>query len=136
MDELIADQIEWLLANNSNTNRLGRQLVMLVGFLADGSLPDEIERHTASLSRLIVHQDIFEALVGALNMLSRQAPLARSDKAAADSVQSAEPARLLDQIEAARRDIAACDPVNYAQLIAWIVAQAKARKILKARGRR
>ena len=136
LDELIADQIEWLLANYSNTNRLGRQLVMLVGFLAEGSLPEYIDRQTASLSRLVVLQDMFDALIAALNAMSRQVPFAKPDKALAEGVSCTEPARLLDQIEATRRDLAACDQVNYAQLIAWVVAQAKARKILKAHGRR
>lgn len=136
MDELIKEQLEWLLSSNGMTNRLGRQLVTLVGFLAEGALPEDVERQVGMLSRLLVLQDLFDALVGALNNFSHQSSYIRSDKGQGESALATEMARLLDHIEAARRDIAASEPVNYASLIAWVVAQARARKILKGHGRR
>jgi len=136
MDNLIADQIEWLLANNSNTNRLGRQLLLLVGFLADGNLPDDIARQTDSLSRLVVLQDLFDALISALNAASRKAPFGRPDQQLIEGFYSPEAARLIDQIESAQKNISESEPVNYSGLIAWTVTQAKAHKIFRVHGRK
>lgn len=136
MDELISDQIEWLLGNYGTSNRLGRQLVTLVGFLGGGDVPENISRQSAALSKLIVYQDLFDSLIQALNMMSKQPVSPRPDAKTGETVASQEPIRLLEQIEAVRRDIAACDNVNYSELISWIIGQAKEQKIVRSKARR
>lgn len=136
MDELISDQIEWLLGNYGASNRLGRQLVTLIGFLGSASVPENITRQSAALSKLIVQQDIFDSLIQALNTMSKQPISLRSDVKVGEQVAGQEPTRLLEQIESVRREIAACETVNYSELISWIVVQAKEQKIVRAKTRR
>lgn len=135
MNDLLADQIEWLLTNTSNSNRLGKQLITLVGFLADETLPEHISQQVAALSRLVVRQDMFDALVNSLNGLSRGGLLARPDKSVSENG-SSDFAHLVAQIEAARLDVSAIESVNYSELIAWVIFRGRQLKILKAHGGR
>ena len=136
MDELIADQIEWLLSNYGTSNRLGRQLVTLVGFLGSAGLPENISKQTAALSRLIVQQDAFDSLIHSLDTMSKRPVSLRAEAKDGEPMASQEPTRLLDQIESVRREISEADAVNYSEIICWIVGQAKEQKIFRQKTRR
>lgn len=71
MDELITDQIEWLLTANSGTLRMGRSIMTLAGFLSDGSLPEQIDRQLADLSRQVMLQELLDSLIQSLNTILR-----------------------------------------------------------------
>lgn len=135
MDEQITEQIEWLLSQNGNTGRLGRQLVTLVGFIADGTLPESIDKQMTSLSRQIQLKDIFDALISSLDIMTRNIAKTQSDKSG-EAPSVAGFSALISQVEAARLDLAKCEHVNYAELISWIITQARERKILPTRQRR
>jgi len=135
MDEMIADQIEWILSGNAGTNRLGRQIVTLAGFLADGDMPGKIDSQMADLSRQITLQDMFDALIQSLNTISKSHGSINKSLDASKS-EVPELGKLLDQIEAVRKEIAACPTVNYASLISWLVIQAREKKVLNKRARR
>lgn len=136
MDEIIADQIEWLLSGNASTGRMGRSIVTLAGFLSDGAIPEKIDKQLADLSRQVTLQDMFDALIQPLNTISRTYGLATKPAKDGDRTDPPELGKLLDQIEAARQDIAACPTVNYSALISWLVQRARDRKLLSKRGRR
>lgn len=132
MNELIADQLEWLLTNSSSSNRMGKQLITLVGFLADDKLPENISHQVAALSSLIVRQDQFDALVQCLSSVSRNSgSFIKVDKTGAENPSAFSITTLVEQIEAARLDVIANEAVNYSELIAWIFSRARNLKILK-----
>lgn len=43
---------------------------------------------------------------------------------------------LAEQIDQVRRQIAECDPINFSQSIAWVMRQARAKKLLRPSGKR
>lgn len=135
MDDLLTDQLEWLLSCNLKGNRLAQHLLILTGCLADTSLPEPISRQMAALSRQVMLQEIFDSLINAFNLFSKTLPKSRVDAVASDSAGIAELSGLLVQIEDARQQLLRCEPINQAELIAWIVGQAKGRK-LWSKGRR
>lgn len=116
MDDEISGQIEWLLSQNGNTGRLARQLVTLVGFLADGSLPEPISTQMASLSRQMLLKDIFDALISSLDIMTRHVIKLPADRSGESSTLM-DISALVAQVEAARLDLARCESVNYAELI-------------------
>jgi hypothetical protein len=129
---MLSDQIEGLLGSYGSTQTLGRNLIGLSGFLADPPPPENVAAQLERLSRLLLLQEMFDKLIQALNHATRStggpSPEGEKRERAAGSV---EISRILDQIEAVRGEISALDPVNYAVLIAWLVARARERKILK-----
>ncbi len=129
MDELIIDQLEYLFTGNAQGNRQSRILLILCGALGDEGLPEPIGRQMASLSRQVLLQDIFDALVNALNQFAKQR--VQFDRAASDphSCSTAELVPLIAQIELARIQLSACDIANQAELIAWISNRAKVLKL-------
>lgn len=135
MNDLLADQIEWMLTNTTNSNRMGKQLITLVGFLADEKLPEHISQQVDALSRLVVRQDMFDALVNSLNGLSRGGLPPRPEKASSEQGPS-DFAHLIAQIEAARLDVSATESVNYSELIAWVVHRGRQIKVLKGHSSR
>lgn len=128
MDDMITDQLEWLVSCNLQGNRLARHLLILSGCLAGEGLPENISRQMAALSRQVLLQDVFDALVSSLNQLGGAAP-GRLDRLGSDNFRGADLATLLAQIEDARQQLSACETVNLAELVAWIVAQARDRKL-------
>ena len=138
MNDIILDQIDWIVTNNGNSNRLARQLISLIGVLADGALPDEIALQTLTLSRLVVLQDCFDELVKAFTSTEcRLVPNnARPTVEQTDSLAMSTTSPIAEQIDQVRRQIAECEPVNFAQLISWVMGQARAKKLIRPTGKR
>lgn len=137
MDELLSEQIESLLGTNYSIKGLNKNLLTLSGFLADSTLPDTIAPQLERLSQLAILQDLFESLMQALNHATGPASKSRLEPSSnAPSGAAQDLSRLLDQIEAVRAQIGACGPINYGELIAWIVSRARERNLLRQRSRR
>lgn len=132
MNEMISEQIEGLLGSYGSTQTLGRNLIGLSGFLADPPPPENVAAQLERLSRLLLLQEMFDKLIQALNHATRNTGRPSQDGEKRECAPgSVEISRILDQIEAVRGDISALEPINYAVLIAWLVARARERKILK-----
>lgn len=129
MDDLLTDQLEWLLSCNLQGNRLARHLLIISGCLADTTLPEHISRQMAALSRQVMLQEIFETLVNSLNQFAKTQPRTNEEAQSHDAYLNAGATGLIDQIQDARQQLLQCDPVNYAELIAWIASQARERKL-------
>lgn len=136
MDELITDQIEWLLTANAGTLRMGRSIMTLAGFLTDGAVPEQIDRQLADLSKLVMLQEVLDSLIQSLNTICKTCGSASQTPKDGDRSDTPEFGKLLDQIEATRQNIASHPTVNYAALIAWLVQQARGRKLWSNRSRR
>jgi hypothetical protein len=135
MDDLLLDQIEWLLAQSSSSARYERQIISLVGFLADEQIPESITQQVRALSKQVTLRDIFDTLVASLNSFAPNRSHVRAEIKREETMMDLSP--LIAQIEAARVDLSTCEPVCHAELIAWIMAKAKQRKIFQERrGRR
>lgn len=136
MDELLLDQLEWLLAQNGSNVRYERQIITLVGFLSDEQLPDAISQQIRALSKQVTLRDIFDALVASLSSFAPARPRARMD-GKIDGEINVDLTPLVTQIEAARLALSQCEAVSHAELIAWVVSKAKQRKLWQGRrGRR
>lgn len=135
MDELLTDQLEWLLSYNLQGNRLAHQLLIISGCLAGTALPEHISRQMITLSRQVMLQETFDALVNSLNQLAKMVPRAKTEATPTDALAQNEISGLVEQIRDARLQLLALDPINYAELIAWIASQARDQK-LWTKGRR
>lgn len=136
MDELITDQLEWLLTANAGTLRMGRSIITLAGFLSDGVIPEHIDRQLADLSRQVMLQEVLDSLIQSLNVIFKTYGLTLQPPKEGDCGDTPEFGKLLDQIEATRLDIAGQPTVNYSTLIAWLVQQARDGKLFSKRTRR
>ena len=135
MDELLADQLEWLLSCNLQGNRLAHHLLIISGCLAGTVLPEHISRQMAALSRQVMLQEMFDSLINAFNQLAKIPLRTKTETNLPDASANPELAGLISQIQDARQQLLQCDPVNYAELIAWIAGQAREQK-LWVKGRR
>lgn len=135
MNDLIVEQLEWLISGNLPSNRLARHLLTLTGTLADAPLPDHINLQMITLSRLAMLQEMLDKLMYTLDQLLRQKHKVQVADQTIQETINADSAALIAQIDDTRQKMLQCDPVNYAELTAWIVALAKQRK-LWASGRR
>lgn len=136
MEERLREQFENLIGEYGTTKTLGRQIVTLSGFMAQDTITAPITQQLANLSRQLVLQDMFDSLMQSLNNATRALAGHRAIPRAEDAACPAlDLSRLIEQIETVRRDITACEPINYSELIAWLVQQARVQKILRARGR-
>jgi hypothetical protein len=134
MDDMIAEQLEWLVAQNGNSGRMGRQIISLAGLLAEDAIPESIALQLRALSRLVLLHEIFDSLVNTLNNLSQYGMrLSHANDSGGSSAQALEVAPLLTQIESARMELSKCEPVGHAELIAWIMSRARQRKLLNER---
>ncbi|CAL95262.1 hypothetical protein [Azoarcus olearius] len=137
MEERLREQFENLIGEYGTTKTLGRQIVTLSGFMAQDTITAPIAQQLANLSRQLVLQDMFDSLMQSLNNSTRALGGQRAAPRAEDAPCLAlDLNRLIEQIETVRRDITASEPINYSELIAWLVQQARAQKILRSRGRR
>lgn len=126
MDRLLKEMLESLLQESGNSKRLGKRIINLAGFLRSAEVPEPIRSQLNSLSRLLIQQDAFDALLEPVNLMAR-----------AGLTQVANPeiaVPLLSSLEAVRKEISALDEINYAELIAWLVEQAQQRKLIRVKG--
>jgi hypothetical protein len=135
MDELLTDQLEWLLSCNLQGNRLAHHLLIVSGCLAGTALPEHISRQMITLSRQVMLQETFDTLVNSLNQFAKMVPRSKTEIAAPDTLAHNEMSGLVEQIRDARLQLLSLDPINYAELIAWIASQARDQK-LWTKGRR
>lgn len=123
MDSLIKENLESLLQETSNTKRLGRRIISLAGFLNHSEPPEHLQEQLNNLSRLLIQQDAFDALLEPVTLMSRAGLTHTLDAHAMRA--------MLASLEEARKQIAALEDINYAQLISWLVNLAVARKIIR-----
>lgn len=123
MDRLIKENLESLLQETSNTKRLGRRIISLAGFLSPTEAPEHLQEQLSSVSRLLIQQDAFDALLEPATLMSK---LGQTHAADAHAMRA-----MLASLEEARKQIAALEDINYAQLISWLVSLAAARKIIR-----
>lgn len=123
MDRLIKENLEAILQDIAGSKRLGRRLINLAGFLGTTEPPPHIQEQFNRLSRLVVLQDAFDALLEPVTLLSRAGLSRMLDVQALQAMTAS--------LEAARQNIAELGDVNYPELIAWLVAEAQARKIVR-----
>ena len=71
MDRLIKENLESLLQETSNTKRLGRRIISLAGFLSPSEPPEHLQEQLSNLSRLLIQQDAFDALLEPVTLMSR-----------------------------------------------------------------
>lgn len=129
MDSILADQLEWLISGNMEGLRFKRQLILLVGCMAEQEIPSEVERQIAILCKRIGLEEVFEALLKPLNEYLRN--VGEKDSRELDI------SGLIAQIEATRQALNDCEPVNQAILINWLINRAREKKLLsKIRGMR
>jgi hypothetical protein len=125
VDRIIKELLESLLQESSGTKRTGKRILNLAGFLSSGETPEHIRQQLNSLSRLLVQQDAFDAVLEPISLLARTG-LSRPLDAEAITP-------LSGSLEAIRKEITSIDDVNYAELTAWLVSLAQARKIIRAK---
>lgn len=126
MDRLLKEMLESLLQESGNSKRLAKRIINLAGFLSPAETPEPIRKQLNSLSRLLIQQDAFDALLEPVNLMARTG-----------LTQTANPeiaAPLLSSLEAVRKEISALDEVNYAELIARLIEQAQRRKLVRDKG--
>lgn len=123
MDRLIKENLDSLLQETGNTKRLGRRIINLAGFLSSTETPEHLKEQLSNLSRLLIQQDAFDALLEPVTLMSRAGLTQTLDAHAMRS--------MLASLEEARKQIAALEDINYAELIAWLVSLAQARKIIR-----
>lgn len=129
MDAILKDQIAWLISGNMEGLRFKRQLLLLAGCLADGAVPENIEQELSRLTKWIACEEVFHALLDALNAFLRQGK--DKDQAPLDI------SGLITQVEATREELKQCEPANTALVMAWLLSKARERKLLgKIRGLR
>ena len=136
MDELLADQIEWLLSCNFQGNRLAHHLIIISGCLAGNGLPEHISQQMAALSRQVLLQEMFDSLINSLNQFSKSSPQTKPAPSSTNESANVDLTKLIEQIGDARQQLLQCNPVNYAELVAWIASQARERKLWSKARRR
>ena len=119
MDSLIKENLESLLQETSNTKRLGRRI------LSHSEPPEHLQEQLNNLSRLLIQQDAFDALLEPVTLMSRAGQTHTLDAHAMRA--------MLASLEEVRKHIAALEDINYAQLISWLVSLAVARKIIRVK---
>jgi len=123
MDRLIKESLENLLQEAGASKRLGRRIINLAGFLGSAEPPAEIQIQLNELSRLLILQDAFDALLEPITLLSRADVSHMLDTQALVA--------MISSLEASRQAIADTGMINYAELITWLVCQAQSRRILR-----
>ena len=122
MDKAIKESLEALLLEHQPTKRLGRRIVNLAGFLAPQEVPS-IQEQLATLSKLLIQQDAFDALLEPVQGLARAAQLPRLEPGVIG--------KMLESLEEARKAVCVNAEVNYPLLISWLVGLAEERKIIR-----
>lgn len=125
MDRQIKENLEALLQDSSSSKRLGRRIINLAGFLGANEPPTSIQAQLGYLSRLLILQDSFDALLEPVTLQSRSGLPCILDAQAMHS--------MIASLEATRQAISEIGEINYSELIAWLVGQAQARRILRVK---
>lgn len=125
MDRIIKELLESLLQESSGTKRTGKRILNLAGFLSTCETPECIRTQLNSLSRLLVQQDAFDAILEPISLLARTGLTRPLDGEAI--------APLSNSLEAIRKEMTSIDDINYAELTAWLVSLAQARKIIRVK---
>jgi hypothetical protein len=123
MDRLIKENLEALLQDSSHSKRLGRRIINLAGFLSSDDPPSAIREQLNHLSRLLIQQDAFDALLEPVSLMARAGLTHLIDVHAIQS--------MINSLEESRKAISETEDINYAELIAWLVKQARERKIIR-----
>ena len=123
MDSILADQLEWLISGNMEGLRFKRQLLLLVGCLADGPMPEEVASNSDKLTRRIALEEIFSALIDSLNICLRQT---KDGEACRTDIST-----LVAQVESSRQGLDQCEPANVALIMTWLLGRARERKLLR-----
>lgn len=122
MDRLIKEQLESLVQDTATSKRFGRRILNLASFLCPAAPPESIREQLNRLSRLVVLQDAFDALLEPVTHMARST----SNFSDFHAIQS-----IIASLEQARQSIADIDGINYAELIAWLVNLDQQRKIVR-----
>lgn len=125
MDRLIKEHLAYLLQENSNSKRLGRRIINLAGFLDSNQASEAIQRQLGSLSRLLILQDAFDALLEPLTLMSRAS--------AGQTLEMHALQTMISSVEEARKTITELEEINYPLLISWLLGAAESRKILRVK---
>lgn len=123
MDRLIKENLESLLQETSNTKRLGRRIISLAGFLGAADTPEHLQEQLSNLSRLLIQQDAFDALLEPITLMSRTGLVHTLDANVMREI--------LASLEEARKQVSVSENINYSQLISWLVGLAVSRKIVR-----
>lgn len=123
MDRLIKENLESLLQETSNTKRLGRRIISLAGFLGTADTPEYLQEQLSNLSRLLIQQDAFDALLEPITLMSRTGLVHTLDANVMREI--------LASLEEARKQVSVSENINYSQLISWLVGLAVSRKIVR-----
>ncbi|MFK1160063.1 hypothetical protein ACIUZH_10320 [Pseudomonas aeruginosa] len=123
MDRLIKENLVSLLQETSNTKRLGRRIVSLAGFLGTIDTPEHLQEQLSNLSRLLIQQDAFDALLEPVTLMSRAGLVNTLDANVMREI--------LASLEEARKQVSVSENINYSQLISWLVGLAVSRKIVR-----
>lgn len=116
MDRLIKENLVSLLQETSNTKRLGRRIVSLAGFLGTIDTPEHLQEQLSNLSRLLIQQDAFDALLEPVTLMSRAGLVNTLDANVMREI--------LASLEEARKQVSVSENINYSQLISWLVGLA------------
>lgn len=131
MRELVNDSIQSILGDVVYEIRSGRRLIALVGILGAAGVPDEVQAEALKLSKLLVLREMFNALIEPISSFSKRRDMMPVDRQMAASEINFE--SLFQQLDETRRQIAEFETVNYPLMISWVMAQAKAQKLLNNR---
>ena len=123
MDRLIKENLVSLLQETPNTKRLGRRIVSLAGFLGTIDTPEHLQEQLSNLSRLLIQQDAFDALLEPVTLMSRAGLVNTLDANVMREI--------LASLEEARKQVSVSENINYSQLISWLVGLAVSRKIVR-----
>ena len=111
------------MQDTSSSKRLGRRIISLAGFLNAAQAPESIQQQLGRLSRLLILQDSFDALLEPMTLLSRSGLAHTLD---ANSLQA-----MLGSLEQARKQITDIEEINFPLLIGWLVNAAETRNVLR-----
>ena len=131
MKELVKDSIQSILGDVVYDIRSGRRLIALVGMLGASGLPDEVQAEALKLSKLLVLREMFNTLIEPISSFSKKRDMMPVDRQVAPSEINFE--SLFQQLNETRKQIAEFEAVNYPLMISWVMAQAKAQKLLNSR---
>ena len=125
MDRHIKESLESLLLESGNSKRLGKRIIALAGFLSPTAIPEDIRQQLGALSRLQIQQDAFDSLLEPVALMARSGTVQNLDS---------EVSRLMiASLEQTRKNISDIEGISYAELIAWLVELAQARKIIRVK---